>query len=72
MKNNLKLKNNDKISLIKKYYKKNPIFLELILMNYEGFDLYIIINYIKKSNCIAGYYRNGKIKKTIKRISLQK
>lgn len=50
MKNNLKLKNNDKISLIKKYYKKNPIFLELILMNYEEFDLYIIINYIKKSN----------------------
>ena len=50
MKNNLKFKNNDKISLIKKYYKKNPIFLELILMNYEGFDLYIIINYIKKSN----------------------
>lgn len=45
------LTNNEKISLIKKYYKKNPILLELCLFNYEEFNLYICISLINKSNC---------------------
>lgn len=39
-----------KISLIKKYYKKDIIFLELKLINYEGFNLYIILTESKKYN----------------------
>ena len=34
----------DKIKLIKKYYKKNPTFLELTISNYEEHNLYISIN----------------------------
>lgn len=45
-----KYTNEEKISLIKKYYKKDSIFLELILDNYEGYSLYIILNNIKKTN----------------------
>ena len=45
------LTNNNKISLIKRYYKKNPTLLELSLLNYEGFNLYICINLIHNSNC---------------------
>lgn len=37
-----------KISLIKKYYKKDAIFLELKLINYEGFNLYMILTESKK------------------------
>lgn len=37
-----------KISLIKKYYKKDAIFLELKLINYEGFNLYMILTEFKK------------------------
>ena len=39
-----------KISLIKKYYKKDIIFLELKLINYEGFNLYMILTESKKYN----------------------
>ena len=39
-----------KISLIKKYYKKDAIFLELKLINYEGFNLYMILTESKKYN----------------------
>ena len=45
------LDNNDKINLIKKYYKKEKIFLELSLLNYEGYNIYIILNYNKKHDC---------------------
>ena len=41
-------KDNEKISLIKKYYKKNQLFLELHLINYENHNLYICINEIEK------------------------
>ena len=47
----MKLSNNDKINLIKKYYKKEKIFLELSLLNYEGYNIYIILNYNKKHDC---------------------
>lgn len=40
---------NNKINIIKKYYKKKPIFLELILMNYEKTDFYICINEIEEN-----------------------
>lgn len=39
-----------KISLIKKYYKKDIIFLELKLINYEGFNLYMVLTESKKYN----------------------
>lgn len=39
-----------KISLIKKYYKRDIIFLELKLINYEGFNLYMILTESKKYN----------------------
>ena len=39
-----------KISLIKKYYKRDAIFLELKLINYEGYNLYIILSESKKYN----------------------
>lgn len=44
---------NEKISLIKKYYKKYPTFLELTLLDYEGYNLYITLNEFKKD----GSYR---------------
>ena len=47
----MQLSNNDKINLIKKYYKKEKIFLELSLLNYEGYNIYIILNYNKKHDC---------------------
>ena len=37
-----------KIDKIKKHLKKDKLYLELQLLNYEGYYLYIIINYIKK------------------------
>lgn len=37
-----------KIDKIKKYFKKNKLYLELQLLNYEGYYIYIAINYIKK------------------------
>lgn len=42
------MKNNEKIELIKRYYKKNPTFLDLTLINYESYNIYITLNYIKK------------------------
>lgn len=39
-----------KISLIKKYYKRDTIFLELKLINYEGYNLYMILSESKKYN----------------------
>lgn len=39
-----------KISLIKKYYKRDAIFLELKLINYEGYNLYMILSESKKYN----------------------
>ena len=39
-----------KISLIKKYYKRDTIFLELKLINYEGYNLYMILLESKKYN----------------------
>ena len=40
----------EKISMIKKYYRKQPIFLDLTLINYEENNIYIILNYMKKTN----------------------
>lgn len=40
---------NEKISLIKKYYKKNPTFLEMSLINYEKYNLFICINEMSKN-----------------------
>lgn len=48
-----KMSNNDKINLIKKYYRKTCVFLDLLLLNYEGYNLYITLNYFKKDD----YYR---------------
>lgn len=45
------LDNNDKINLIKKYYKKEKTFLELTLLNYEKYNIYVILNYNKKHDC---------------------
>ena len=39
-----------KISLIQKYYKRDAIFLELKLINYEGYNLYMILSESKKYN----------------------
>lgn len=44
------LKSSEKISLIKKYYKKDNLFLELKLLNYSGYNLYIILTESKKYN----------------------
>ncbi|MGM9876820.1 MAG: SWIM zinc finger domain-containing protein [Bacilli bacterium] len=46
-----KLRNNEKIALIKKYYKKQSEFLSLSLINYEKYNLYICINEIRKNEC---------------------
>ena len=42
------IKDNEKVSLIKKFYKKDEVFLELELLNYSGYNLYIIITRSKK------------------------
>ena len=42
-------KNNEKISLIKKHFKKEPTLLELTLMDYEGYNLYITLNENRKT-----------------------
>jgi len=42
------INNNAKISLIKKYYKHSKIFLELALLNYSGYNLYILLTKSKK------------------------
>lgn len=41
-----------KLSRIRKYFKKNNLFLEILLLNYETFNIYIRIDYMKK---IGGY-----------------
>ena len=38
----------NKIKIINKYFKKTNIFLEIYLLNYETFNLYIRIDYMKK------------------------
>ena len=38
----------NKIRLIKKKYKNNNLFLEIYLLDYEGFNIYIRIDYDKK------------------------
>ena len=43
---------NEKLSLIKKHYKKYSTFLELYLINYEKYNMYICINKINDK-----YYR---------------
>ena len=48
-----KYTNNEKIKLIKKYFKKDYTFLELSLKNYEGYNIYIILTFNKKMK----YYR---------------
>ena len=54
------LKNNEKISLIKKYYKKNPSILDLTMINYEGYNFYITLNEIKKKLAEIGLsFRQG-------------
>lgn len=45
-----KLSNDEKISLIQKYYKKDSTFLEMSLTNYEEYNLYICLNKITKTN----------------------
>ena len=37
-----------KINIIRKKYKKSNLFLEIFLLNYETFNIYIRIEYIKK------------------------
>lgn len=39
---------NTKIEMIKKYFKHDQLFLELIMLNYDSYNLYIRIDYIKK------------------------
>lgn len=39
-----------KINKIKKYLKKQELFLEIYLLNYETYNIYIRIDYIKKLN----------------------
>lgn len=39
-----------KIAKIRNYFKKDKMYLELSLMNYEGYYLYFTINYLKKSH----------------------
>ena len=43
------LSNEDKIKLIKKYYKNSETILTLSLINYEDFNLYITLNKLKNS-----------------------
>ena len=45
-----KLTNEEKIASIKKYYRKNPTFLELQLVNYEKYNIYICINKISNES----------------------
>ena len=46
------IKDNEKVSLIKKFYKKDEVFLELELLNYSGYNLYIIITRSKNMELI--------------------
>ena len=48
-----KYTNNEKVKLIKKYFKKDYTFLELSLKNYESYNIYIILTFNKKMK----YYR---------------
>lgn len=43
-----KFSNKEKIDLIKKAYKKEFTYIELSLLNYEGYSFYICLNYNKK------------------------
>lgn len=45
-----KLDNKEKINLIKKFYKKEKAYIELSLINYEGYNIYITLNYNKKND----------------------
>lgn len=38
-----------KIRKIKNYFKRDKRYLELYILNYEGYNFYIVINYIKKT-----------------------
>lgn len=38
-----------KIDLIRKYFRKDKMFLELILFNYSGYYIYVRIDYLKKT-----------------------
>ena len=51
-----KYTNNEKIKLIKKYFKKDYTFLELSLKNYESYNIYIILTFNKKGTII---YKGG-------------
>ena len=42
------LNNNEKIALIKKHFKKSSVFLDLALLNYKGYNLYIVLTKLKK------------------------
>ena len=42
---------NDKLTKIKKYFKNKKLFMDIYLQNYEGFNIYIRIDYIKKLDC---------------------
>ena len=44
----VKYTNNEKIKLIKKYFKKDYTFLLLILKNFLIFNLFIILKFYKK------------------------
>lgn len=46
----INIENQNKIKAIKKYYKKYPTILELTLTEYEHMNMYIILNYYKKTN----------------------
>ena len=47
----MELTNKDKVELIKKYLKKQFSVFELELFNYEGYNLFITCNYLKKEKC---------------------
>lgn len=38
-----------KIDLIRKYFRKDKMFLELVLFNYSGYYIYVRIDYLKKT-----------------------
>lgn len=42
------LTSKDKFDLIKKYYKRDKMFFELSMINYEKNNFYIVMNYLKK------------------------
>lgn len=45
------MEKNKLLNKIKKYFKKNELFLELYLENYEEYNIYFRIDYIKKNKC---------------------